>query len=102
MLKNMVRIAACLCALAGSGRAIASGDVSGVIQGIDIPARRLVLDGERAYPVVRGINLAKLKLGDMVTVRTEDRKGKDLITKITKGDHFSVAPLQQHSHIPRL
>jgi hypothetical protein len=102
MMNTAARLGVCLLVLANCGVALASGDVSGVIQTIDIRTRQLVLDGERTYPVVRGINLAKFKPGDTVTVRTEEQNGKDLIMKITKGDHFATEPFKQQSHIPRL
>jgi hypothetical protein len=103
MLKRTAGIAAFLCALLGSGAAFAYDDVTGVIEKIDIPSRQLVLDGERTYPVARGIDLAKFKLGERVTVHTEELGGKkDLITKIKKGDYFPAPLPKQSSHIPRL
>ena len=103
MLKKAAWIGVFLYALLGSRLAFASDDVTGVIEKIDIPSRQLVLDGERTYPVARGIDLAKFKLGEKVTVHTEELGGKkDLITKIKKGD-YSPPPLpKQGSHIPRL
>ena len=78
-------IVACL----GSNPALAYDDVTGVIEKIDIPTRQLVLDGERSFPVARGINLAKFTIGEKVVVRTEDEAGKkNLITKIRLGDYF--------------
>jgi hypothetical protein len=82
----------------GSASAFASDEFSGVIERIDIPARQLVLDGERIYPVARGINLAKYRVGERIAIRTEDFGGKkDLITKIKKGDYFPPAPPKQSS-----
>ena len=98
MLKRTAGITVFLCALVGSGLAFAYDDVTGVIAKIDIPSRQLVLDGERTYPVMRGINLAKFKPGDKVTIRTEEMGGKkDMVTKIRLGDNFPLPPPKQNS-----
>lgn len=98
MLKRAAWIGAFLCALLGSRLAFASDDATGVIEKIDIPSRQLVLDGERTYPVARGIDLGKFKPGDKITVHTEDFGGKkDLITKIKKGDYVPSVLFKQNS-----
>ncbi len=102
MLRRMAYIGTLLGVLAAPGSAFASADVTGVVQNIDLSSRQVVLDGERAYAVARGVNLTKFKLGDTITVHTEDQNGKDMVTRITKGDHFASAPLKAHSRIPRL
>jgi hypothetical protein len=89
MFKRLVQVGVFAGVLLGSPLAFASGDVTGVIEKIDIPTRQLMLDGERSFPVARGINLAKFAIGEKVVVRTEDEAGKkDLITKIRLGDYF--------------
>ena len=55
MFKRSAWIAASLWVVLGSEVAFAYDDVNGVIEKIDIPSRQLVLDGERTYPVARGI-----------------------------------------------
>jgi hypothetical protein len=98
MLKRTVGITVFLCALVGSALAFAYDDVTGVIAKIDIPSRQLVLDGERTYPVMRGIDLAKFKPGDKVTIRTEEMSGKkDMVTKIKKGDYVPPSLFKQGS-----
>ena len=98
MLKRTAWIGAFLCALLGSRLAFAYDDVTGVIEKIDIPSRQLVLDGERTYPVARGIDLGKYKPGEKDTVHTEELGGKkDLVTKIKRGDYFPSALPKQNS-----
>ncbi len=87
--------------------AFAYDDVNGVIEKIDIPSRQLVLDGERTYPVARGINLAKYKVGDKIALRIEDEgTKKGVVMKIILGEYFPASSAQteirgnrQHSMI---
>ena len=55
-----------------------------VIGSIDWTTRQIVLDDGKTYLVQRGINLAKFKAGDQVTLESEDERGKVLVTKLTK------------------
>jgi Cu/Ag efflux protein CusF len=69
-----------------SGLALAATDVSGVIGSVDWTIRQIVLVDGATYTIRRGIDLAKFKAGDKVTLRTEDVNGKNIVTKLTKGD----------------
>ena len=70
----------------GSTSAFAWSDTSGTIRSLDRAAREIVLADGKILPVVRGINLAKFNEGDHVVLHTEDENGKEVITRMTKGD----------------
>jgi hypothetical protein len=55
-----------------------------VIASIDWTTRHIVLTDGNAYSVQRGINLAKFKAGDNVTLESKDEAGKIIVTKMTK------------------
>jgi hypothetical protein len=88
---EMKRIAAVviLTLMAGSF-AVAADNAVGTIKSIDIFGRQVVLENGAAYPVVRGINLAKFKPGDKVVLETDDRKGTQTIIKLAKGDRIPI------------
>jgi Cu/Ag efflux protein CusF len=75
-----------------SALALPWSDVSGTIRSIDVSTRQVDLDNGRTYYVQRGINLAKFKAGDRVTLRTEDEHGKQTVTKLKEGEN-SIAPV---------
>ena len=70
----------------GSTSAFPWSDTSGTIRSLDRAARELVLADGKILPVIRGINLAKFNEGDHVVLHTETEKGKEIITRMTKGD----------------
>ena len=70
-----------------SAISVLGNDLSGTIKSIDIQARQVVLDDGNAYSVRRGINLAKFAVGERVTLHTEDENGKNMVTKLTKGEY---------------
>jgi Cu/Ag efflux protein CusF len=55
-----------------------------VIGSIDWTTRQIILTDGKTYSVQRGINLAKFKAGDNVTLESEDERGKIIVTKMTK------------------
>ena len=75
-----------------SALALAWSDVSGTIKSIDVSTRQIDIDNGRTYYVQRGVNLAKFKAGDKVTLRTEDEHGKPMVTKLKEGEN-SIAPV---------
>jgi hypothetical protein len=98
MFKKSAWIAAFLWVVLGSEVAFAYDDVNGVVEKIDIPSRQLVLDGERTYPVARGINLAKYKVGDKIALRIEDEgTKKGVVMKIILGEYFPLPLPKQNS-----
>jgi len=68
-----------------------SKDVSGVIASLDWSIRKIVLDDGVTYTVARGINLAKFKIGDKVTLEIDDEK--KIVMKLTMADQLPP-PLQ--------
>jgi len=70
----------------GSAPALAWSDTTGTIRSVDRTAREVVFADGKILPIVRGINLAKFNEGDHVVLHTETEKGKEIITKMTKGD----------------
>jgi hypothetical protein len=74
-------------------------DPSGIVRSIDISTRQVVLDDGNTYSVRRGINLAKFRAGDKVTLHTEDDNGREIVTKVTKGEFVPARPkLSGRSH----
>ena len=83
--------------IVGSTPAFAWSDTSGTIRSLDKGTRELVLTDGELFPVARGINLAKFNEGDHVVLHTETEKGKEIITKMTKGDEPVVPAPKTHS-----
>ena len=79
----------------GSMPAFAWSDTKGTIRSLDRATRELVLADGKIFPIVRGINLAKFNEGDHVVLHTETEKGKEIITRMTKGD--VMPPPNTHS-----
>ena len=77
-----------------SAFSLSANDLSGTIKNIDIPMRQVVLDDGNAYSVRRGINLSKFTVGERVTLHTEDVNGKNMVTKLTKGEYVPPGPKQ--------
>ena len=69
-----------------SGFALISDDVSGIVRSIDRSTRQVLLEDGKSYTIARGIDLAKFTAGELVTLHSEDLKGKPIITKMGKGD----------------
>jgi hypothetical protein len=65
---------------------------SGNIRSIDISTRQVVLDDGNTYSVRRGIDLAKFTIGEKVTLHTEDENGREIVTKVTKGEFVPPSP----------
>jgi hypothetical protein len=59
-------------------------ELDAVIGSIDWTTRQIVLADGTTYSVQRGINLAKFKAGDNVTLESKDEHGKTIVTKMTK------------------
>jgi|SRR5882672_3931456 len=88
-------LAASIMALS-SALALPWSDFSGTIKNIDVSTRQIDLDNGRTYYVQRGINLAKFKAGDKVTIRTEEEHGKPMVTMLKQGEN-SIAPVAKQS-----
>ncbi len=82
--------AALISFLIASPIALATDNAVGTVKSIDVFARQIVLENGEAYPVLRGINLAKFKAGDKIVLATEDRKGTRTIVKLSKGDRIPI------------
>ena len=81
-----------------SAQALPWSDFSGTITSIDVSSRQIDLDNGRTFYVQRGINLAKFKAGDKVTLHAEERLGKQMVTKLKQGEN-SISPVaKQPSH----
>jgi hypothetical protein len=76
--------------LLSSGLACAADDVSGTVQLIDRSSRHVFLVDGKNYIIARGINLAKFKVGEHVSLRLEDVNGKEVVTKMIKGEAFPL------------
>ena len=85
LLKKYVYVIVSASFVVGSPPAFAWSDTSGTIRTLDRTTRELVLADGKIFPVVRGINLAKFNEGDHVVLHTETEKGKEIITRMTKG-----------------
>src|SRR6476660_8710692 len=83
--------------IVGSTPAFSWSDTSGTIRSLDRTTRELVLADGMIFLVSRGINLAKFNEGDHIVLHTETEKGKELITRITKGDRPAVTAPKIHS-----
>ena len=81
----------------GSTPAFAWSDTIGTIRSLDRTTRELVLADGMIFPVARGINLAKFNEGDHVVLHTEAEKGKEMITRMTKGDRPAMPAPRTHS-----
>ena len=81
----------------GTPAVLAWSDASGIIRSVDRETRELVLANGKTFPVVRGINLAKFNEGDHVVIHTESDKGREIVTKMTKGDGLTMPVPKIHS-----
>jgi hypothetical protein len=68
-----------------------------VIGSIDWTTRQIVASDGKKYSVQRGINLAKFKAGDNVTLESNDERGKIIVTKITKAGETVVKTKKRSS-----
>jgi Protein of unknown function (DUF1344) len=69
-----------------SGFTLISDDVSGVVRSIDRSTRQILLEDGKSYTIARGIDLAKFAADERVTLHSENQKGKEIVTKLRKGN----------------
>jgi hypothetical protein len=58
--------------------------VSGNITSIDPNAHQIALDNGKTYSLQGGVSVASLAVGDKVTVTTQAKAGKNVVSKVTK------------------
>ncbi len=80
--------------LSGSAYGVLWSDFIGTIKTIDISTREVTLEDGKVYPVQRGINLARFKPGEKVTIHIEEHNRQEMITKLRKGDYIPPPPLK--------
>ena len=78
--------------LSGSAYAVLWSDFVGTIKTIDISSREVALEDGKVYEVQRGINLARFKPGEKVTIHIEEKNRREMITKLRKGDYIPPPP----------
>jgi len=81
-----------LALLPGAARAVLWSDFIGTIKTIDISSREVALEDGKVYEVQRGINLARFKPGEKVTIHIEEKNRREMITKLRKGDYIPPPP----------
>jgi Cu/Ag efflux protein CusF len=96
-IKAVAGLALAVAAL-NSAQALPWSDFSGTITSIDVSSRQIDLDNGRTFYVQRGINLAKFKAGDKVSLHTEEQLGKQMVTKLKQGENSIPPVAKQPSH----
>ena len=82
MWKGIVMLAGATLIVA-AGLAMAEETAEGMIEGIDLQSRMIILDNGVVYSVAEGISLESLRPGTEVTVSFEETNGEKMVNRLT-------------------